>query len=458
MSLGGLMKDNSVKISALYDSHVHWLLTGEKQSYFDLQKYQTLSEINPNSFSKKNYRGHWLFAYGWNDSQLSMEKPFQELDRLSLTEPICFIKKDAHSCILNSAAMKMVLETIQKNESAKQFIEIDASGKPTGLFKESAYYLIYQFIPKLSKLEIRTSLLEAQYYFLKNGFTHIRDMTCSQAQWQVLKELQASQDLKIFADINFNVDSFRQAIDETLPFLLKEFQFQQSNLKIKGIKIFYDGSLGSQTALLFENYKGTSDNGNSLWSDVELYELMKLTWQNGFEFSVHTLGDKAVDKVVDVARKLYAEKVRGYLNLEHVQLVRPDTITKMKSLFVRCHMQPSHWLSDKKFLNERLNTSSLKNIFAWEALRRAKVPISFGSDSPIEKPDIALTHQALVDSKNFGIEEFKGAFFDFYKHPERSGKPMAAVTYINEFKPISLIFPNDEIFLKEESPPTNTQN
>ncbi len=435
MSLGESMKDNLTQVKALYDSHVHWLMTGEKKSYFDLKQFNSFFQIYFEMFEKKNYRGDWIFGFGWNDSQLSSENPCHQLDKLSDKIPICFIKKDAHSCILNSAALALVLKKIESSPLINQFVDRDTSGAPTGVLKESAFYSIYSYIPPLSKSEMRLCLLEAQDYFLSKGFTHIRDMTCSAFQWGILKEMQAANEIKIYADINFNADTMDQAETEILPLIKTESQDEFSNLKIRGLKIFFDGSLGSKTALLFENYKGSNINGNGLWSIDQLSRLMKLTWQNNFEFSVHTLGDKAVDMVVDVARDLYSQKTRGYLNLEHVELVAPSTINKMKSLFVRCHMQPSHWLSDKSFIQDRLGPNTLKNLFVWEALRRAKVPISFGSDSPIEEADVELTRQALMDSTKSGIEEFKGDFWAHYVHPERSKIASSAVSYFQGFIP-----------------------
>lgn len=432
------MQDNTVKVRALYDSHVHWLMTGEKKNYLDIEKFEYLSDITADAIDKKNFRRNWLFGFGWTDLQLNSKQPYQLLDQLSSAYPICFIKKDAHSCLLNSVALNLVLSHLEADAVISQFVERDNNGRLTGVLKESAFYFLYSIIPPLSSLEIKNGLLTAQDYFLNNGFTHIRDMTCSQVQWTILKEMQNNNELKINADINFNVDTLKQATDHILHYLKKEKQTLHPNLTIKGIKIFYDGSLGSRTALLFENYKGTNSSGHALWSESDLYQMMKMTWENNFEFSVHTLGDKAVDNVVEVARRLYSEKIRGYLNLEHVQLIHPNTITKMKSLFVRCHMQPSHWLSDKFFLSDCLNEVSKKHLFSWEALRRAKVPISFGSDCPIEEANVQRTYQALLDSKNFGIEELQGSFFEFYQHPINSQKTTAPVTYFQDLVPIRI--------------------
>lgn len=440
-SLDELKNDNVTSVTALYDSHVHWLMTGEKKSFFDLQKFKSLSEIPIDSFEPKNFRGSWIFGFGWTDSHLSTTLPFAELDRLNSTTPICFIKKDGHSCLLNSAALKLVLPRIEASSALNQFVARDENLKPTGILKESAFYSIYSYLPPLSDAEIRRCLLEAQNYFLEKGFTHIRDMTCSPSQWNVLKEMQNQGEIKIFAEINFSAETRTQASEILIPFLLAEVKVRYRNLKIKGIKIFSDGSLGSNTAWLMENYNGTEQNGYNLWPNDDIQEIMKQCWQNDLELSVHTLGDKAVDNIVDIARNLYSQKIRGYLNLEHVQLVDAETILKMKSLFVRCHMQPCHWLSDKTFLSEKLNSRTMRNLFAWEALRRAKVPISFGSDSPIEEADVELTYKALEDSSQSGIESFKGSFFEFYSYPLAAGEWAEPQTFFRNYKPIKVELP-----------------
>lgn len=439
------MQDNRTSISALYDSHVHWLMTGEKKSYFDLLKYEKLSQISPLDFQKQNYRGDWLFGFGWDDAQVGQGGPLAEVDRLSVASPICFIKKDAHSCLLNTNALKIILPKIESNPVLKPFIERDQKGDATGVLKESAFYSIYAHLPALTDDQIRRCLLVAQDYFLKKGFTHIRDMTCSISQWYVLKDMQQKGELKIVADINFNAETRAQALDTLIPFAVEERTTKHRNLRVQGIKIFSDGSLGSSTAWLFENYKGTSQNGFSLWSADDTLEVMRHCWQNNLELSVHALGDKAVDTIVDLARDLYSQKVRGYLNLEHVQLLAPGTIAKMKSLFVRCHMQPCHWLSDKKFLNDKLNPQTLKHLFAWEALRRAKVPLSFGSDSPIEEADIELTWAALDDSTKAGIEPLHEPFLNFYSYPMVTDESKKFVTHLDHGKIIRVDLPPTHI-------------
>ena len=41
------------------------------------------------------------------------------------------------------------------------------------------------------------------------------------------------------------------------------------------------------------------------------------------------------------------------IHLEHVQILSDETIQLIKNLKIICHMQPQHWVSDKKWLDKK---------------------------------------------------------------------------------------------------------
>lgn len=60
-------------------------------------------------------------------------------------------------------------------------------------------------------------------------------------------------------------------------------------------------------------------------------------------------------------------------------------------------MQPSHWLSDHSWLPQTIGDLT-KYLFQWEALRKNRIHVDFGSDSPIEPTNLLLTRRALLES------------------------------------------------------------
>ena len=58
------------------------------------------------------------------------------------------------------------------------------------------------------------------------------------------------------------------------------------------------------------------------------------------------------------------------------------------------YMQPCHYLSDRKWLAEKVG--ELKStVFSWQQLEQQGVPFYFGSDSPVEPPDLFANQMAV---------------------------------------------------------------
>lgn len=435
-------KLSEFQIQSCYDSHVHWLMTGEKKSFLNLETVESLCDVSNLEIKKSHFKGEWLMGFGWQDMQFQNNSPhFKYLDQISSEYPICFIKKDAHSCLLNSKALNLFLKHFAGEKDKLQFLDKDEGNNLTGVLKESTFYLLFTMLPENSDEKIKDYLLQGQSYFIENGFTHIRDMTCSLKQFKILEEMENHQQIKIYADLLFNVET----LDDLKCKLESVLESRNKNLKhlsVQGIKLFMDGSLGSQTALLSEPYLESSSVGYKLWTDEDLKSALTLVWSKGLHISIHTLGDESVKCVVQIARELQQKKITGVMHLEHVELLSAETVQLMKGLHIRCHMQPCHWLTDQKWIDQRLSPALKKNLFRWESLRKNKIPFYFGSDSPIEEASVFLNLRALEDSVLSGIEKINDDYLKYFSHPtQKNGKTFfkegqVSKVYIDE----SLVF------------------
>jgi predicted amidohydrolase YtcJ len=117
--------------------------------------------------------------------------------------------------------------------------------------------------------------------FNRAGFTHIRDMTCRTNQWNEALHLDESGLLTLAVEIFFgtlNGTDFQTVLKEAIA----ASKVQTKSLRVKGVKVFADGALGSEGALLSRCYCSGSGHGLSLLADDdELEQAMKLTWQAG---------------------------------------------------------------------------------------------------------------------------------------------------------------------------------
>lgn len=391
------------KISRLYDSHVHFAMTGELKQRLNLSQLKSSEDLWQLPISKNQFQGDWLVGFGWDEYQWpekdqNLNKIF--LDKIFPDYPVLFSRKDGHKAWVNSKAIQ-------------HFPEIEHRD---GILLENAHYALLRKIPFFSKEQIRSQILQTQDDFLKAGFTHLRDLSTSFNLLDVLSELEQEGKFKIFFKANFVCDQFKE-LEDLIEKIIerKNKQNQASKIQIQGVKLFYDGSLGSETALLSRKYP-SQKIGIRLWNPVDLEKSIEKIWRSQLDVSIHVIGDQAVDEVVDIARKISSRGISGNLNLEHVQVVRPETISKMKGLHITCHMQPCHFLSDRLWLNEKLG-ELIKFAFPWESLRRAKIPLHFGSDSPIEVSSVFNNIRAIKSAESFGISKLNSSWITFHTAP-----------------------------------------
>ncbi|MCB0350120.1 MAG: amidohydrolase family protein, partial [Bdellovibrionales bacterium] len=181
-------------------------------------------------------------------------------------------------------------------------------------------------------------------------------------------------------------------------------------LRPKGVKVYFDGALGSEGALLSRPYLSGSGAGLQLLEVSQLAEMMQICFQNNLEIAVHAIGDEAAHIVARVALDLKSQNILGQLHLEHAELLRPETIKIFSQLGVICHLQPCHWLSDKKWLNNKIGELA-RFAFRWQELESAGVKYYFGSDSPIEKTSMQNNLYAVWDAKQNNIALPREDFF-----------------------------------------------
>ncbi|MCB0385523.1 MAG: amidohydrolase family protein, partial [Bdellovibrionales bacterium] len=193
-------------------------------------------------------------------------------------------------------------------------------------------------------------------------------------------------------------------------------------VRAKGIKIYYDGALGSEGALISADYPSGSGRGLELLKKSELQNLLQQTWENKFDLAIHTIGDEAVHRVVLAADELWDRGHQGHLHLEHVEMLRPETVEKMVGRTITCHMQPCHWLSDRRWLEDKLGPL-LRYVFPWRLLQENEIAFDFGSDSPIEEPSLRSNLLALDESAVQGVPPLLGSALNYHSHPDKTWVP-----------------------------------
>lgn len=403
------MKD---RISNCYDSHVHFLATGQVALGLQLHSLKSPEEIASLVIQDFHYRGAWLTGFGW-DQNLWTPSVFPSrkiLDQVFPDTPVLFSRVDGHSSWVNACAVSELKKLGHTG--------LTGFSQESGILSEQDHIQALSLLPDFTDQQNKVFLLKAQSLFNQAGFTHVRDLSMNHNIWNTLVDLYKSQQLTICLESFITAENL-QGLDAVLNQVAEIKKNRPcAQLRLQGVKLFVDGSLGSQTAYLSENYRNTEKNGVLLWPQPDLIEAFAKIWSQGYDIAVHCIGDQCAHVVVEAAREVSARGILGRLHLEHIEILRSETIQMMKPLHVTCYMQPCHWTSDHAWLPQILSEKLQKNIFQWELLRKNKIPFFFGSDSPIEKPSLLSTVQALQNSVGQGVPQLQGPWQKHHSHPD----------------------------------------
>ncbi len=306
----------------------------------------------------------------------------------------------------------------------RDYITFD-NNNPTGEFKDLAKDAIDKHLPKYTDEQVKQHLLKAQDIVLKAGVTHIRDLTCSEQQFEQALNLQATGELKIVADLFFKLTNFTQ-LNNHIKMITKLKEKQTPWLKIKGVKVFIDGALGSEGALLSEPYL-SGKNGFKLFSDAEIKTIFEKCKENSLEVAFHTIGDQSA---LDVLRVLGSIDGNVTCHIEHAQLLCDEAIALIQKNKVICHMQPQHWFSDKEWLHQKISQKLLNRQFRWADLEALGTQIYFGSDAPVEHMNVGDVVKCLNNSEESGIKPIIKDVKKYLTYPDTS--PIQTKTFLSK--------------------------
>ena len=365
------------------DAHTHLGEAGREKLNVDLRGSASLKEMlsRIQSAAAQAPDDHWLTGGGW-DHTLWTEKVLptrQDLDKVTGDHPAFLSRIDGHIAIANTAALKAAGVTARTRMPQGGAIDLDASGEPTGIVRESAKGLLYKVIPPPMREERRRGDELAIEDALAHGVTTAQD----NSDWQ---------DFLIYEEME-REGKLHLRISEWLPFAspLPELKAHRAHhdandlmLHTGMLKGFMDGSLGSRTAAMKQPYSDDPKNtGLPQYTQDRLNAMTMERAKAGFQIGFHAIGDRAVSMALD-ALSQPGVPVTARNRVEHAQVVDAADFAKFKKLGLIASMQPNHLMTDVNWVTERIGPERAKGAYAWKRFLDVGVPLAFGTDYPVE--------------------------------------------------------------------------
>ncbi len=387
-------------VPGFIDAHVHGASLGRSLSQVNLRDVKSIEYIQREikQWAEKTPKGRWIIGRGWDQDRLRERRyPSRlDLDQATSDHPVVLIRVCGHIGVVNSEALKLVGITKETELPRGGYIDRDSLGKPTGILREKALDLVLDILPKPIEEDVERACLLACQRMVGEGITTAHWIISSESEMRALQKLKerGTLPLRIYALIP--VECVDSLIELGLP-----IGFGDDKIKLGSVKILADGSLGARTAALKEPFSDAPDTkGMLLYSRKRLERLVEKAHEANLQLAIHAIGDRAVEVALNVLEKVLRKKPRKNHRhrLEHVSVVNPRLIKKMKKLGVVASVQP-HFIVSDFWITERLGKARARWAYAFKSLLKAGIVAMGGSDAPVEPVSPILGVCAAVARK-----------------------------------------------------------
>ncbi len=373
--------DGRSVIPGLIDTHTHFFELAKTKVAVDLSPAKSLEEVRDILVKYKERMPEslqWVGGSGWNKNIFPSLEGFDKyfLDEIFPDIPASFESKDFHSKWCNSLALERAGISKDTPDPEGGFIGRFADGQPNGFTHEKAWELIDRVVPSYPEDIALKAIKETIEDCYKMGLVAVHSM-------------ENEDRFKLYEKTIDNGIKFRfcwhfpnAMIDQMIERGVKSYTGSEF-LKIGGQKIFMDGALGSQTALMYEPYTGTDNYGTSIYSEEELYNIIKKGADNGIASSIHAIGDKCCHQVISAISKSKTNAPELRHRIEHLQCVRPQEYANLADNNIYVAIQPIHMRYDIATI-KKLWKSVEEYTYSFKDLINNGVKLGLGSDAPVE--------------------------------------------------------------------------
>ncbi len=366
--------EGKVVFPGFIDAHVHFMQTGLDRTAVYLNKAKNLEEFFRLVREKVRSTPEtaWVRGYGYDETKLEEKRipTLQELDDLCPDKPLFLGRVDAHSCLVNSVALKMLaldpnLEGFDKDGGA-------VTGRLRAKANSSARRKLLNGL--IGEEEKKGAFFQASQEALSVGVTTIH----------------ALEGGSLFGDGDFEI--LLSAMPELPLRVLPYHQIMDvERVAARGFNriggcITVDGSVGSRTAALLSSYEDQSDCTGCLYIETEELEAFVLeAHRRGMQIAMHTIGDAAIEQLLrayEKALERYPRKNHRH-RFEHFSIPTDDQVRRAAALGCAICVQPSFDFFTRGMMPIRLGKNRFERSYPLRTLLEAGLLVAGGSDSSI---------------------------------------------------------------------------
>ncbi len=391
----------------LLDAHAHFSGGGADRLYVLDLSYPNVKSIGDVAAAVRakaatTASGVWIQGRGWDEGKLEERRVItaKDLDAASPDNPVVLTQTTGHYVVANSAALRLAGITKDTRDPPGGTIDRNRDGTPTGLLRESAAGLVRRLVPARSAAETEAGIRDFVKAFNAEGMTGLKDPGISSQTWDIYRKVErdGALNVRVFAlwSGGRSIEGARQLIAERAAMTRPYESTGDDHVIAGGVKLYVDGSGGARTAWFYDDwnkdYRGvdTGNRGYPASNPDTMRLLIRIYHDAGMHVSVHSIGDRGIDWVVDTYDQAMRENPKNGLRHGVIHSNIPtdhaiDVMAKLQRDFDAGFPEPSAtftwWLGDTYAGNFGPTRSLRLNPF--RTFRAKGMTWANGSDFPV---------------------------------------------------------------------------
>ena len=382
------------------DSHLHLLDVGRGLASVDLFGASGPADIAARcaAFVRAHAvpPGQAVYGNGWNQDLFAGPHALPtraDLDAAVPDHPLLLDRVCGHIMLCNTAALRAAGITSQTPDPPGGGIDRGPGGEPNGLLRDNAAALVRPLLPAETPAACAGRWRAALAHAAAHGLTSVQTCDVRSRDWPTvlaaLEELDAQDALPLRLTLQCAMDT-----PEDLQALWDAGYRPGAHgkrWKIGPLKLFLDGSLGARTAWLRGGYADAPGaHGLCCLPMAEALALARKADAAGMQVVAHAIGDGAMEEMLDIIETLNAP--RGGANplrhgVVHCQVTAPGQWDRLAALGAGALVQPIFLDYDHTIVTARCGAALAGTSYAFGDAVRRGLPVSYGTDAPVESLD-----------------------------------------------------------------------
>lgn len=377
--------DGKTVIPGFIDAEGNLMEFSKQLSLIDLRNAGSVEEIKQlvKEKIKQSEPGEWIGGFGWDELKLP-EKDLERLhhkilDSISTDHQIYLVNALGNTTWVNKRILELTKITKDTPDPEGGEIGFDENNEPTGLFYDMAQQIIIDILPQPSEQQVIRNLERGIKELLKYGITEVSDANVTEQGINVYKKMtdEGKFPIRIYGIIQGKGPLFEKYL-QSGPENYKE------KVIIKCAGLEFDGYFETQDAAMIDDYKTDPKRMTPFNDDYDIKEMVKRAFEKGFQISIKTVGDRAVNQTLN-AVETASQEVKSpvdRIRLEYCEFVQPDDIQRIRQLKIIPSIRPEITLTDKLLISELIRSENSQNLGLWNTLFKLNSIIISGTDFP----------------------------------------------------------------------------